>query len=199
MPVQVFSDESQPVIDALKGSGRVAEIDAQGDVDDIFSHVARFMDVMDGAAARTAAPPPPRTAMTPPRTAEEEARITLDLQTFSEDEIRAVIKIQAAGRGMIARKQAAAVRESFVGGGSRRASTMAGPLLSPPGTAGAAPSRTPPGTSGGVVRTPPGTSGGRPQTADELAASISSLLVICGPSGVGKGTLITRLIEVCRG
>ncbi len=39
----MFKEESQPVIDALKGTGRVAEIDAQGDPDDVFLAVADFM------------------------------------------------------------------------------------------------------------------------------------------------------------
>ena len=42
-PFQVFKEESQPVIDALKGTGRVAEIDAQGDPADVFVAVAEFM------------------------------------------------------------------------------------------------------------------------------------------------------------
>lgn len=42
--MQVFVEESQPVIDALKESGRVAEIDAQGSVDDVFGLVEPIMD-----------------------------------------------------------------------------------------------------------------------------------------------------------
>ena len=43
-PHQVFRQESQPVIDALKDSGRgVGEIDAQGSPDEVFGPVADFM------------------------------------------------------------------------------------------------------------------------------------------------------------
>jgi hypothetical protein len=43
---QVFLDESQPVIDALKDTGRVAEIDAQGDMDEVFAVVQQTMEVL---------------------------------------------------------------------------------------------------------------------------------------------------------
>ncbi|GAX74484.1 hypothetical protein CEUSTIGMA_g1933.t1 [Chlamydomonas eustigma] len=49
--MEVFKEESQPVIDALKGSGRVAEIDAQGTPKDIFVEVRKFMDVISGVTA----------------------------------------------------------------------------------------------------------------------------------------------------
>ena len=45
--VQVFKEESQPVIDALLETGRVAEVDAQADPEEVFQSVAAFMDKMD--------------------------------------------------------------------------------------------------------------------------------------------------------
>ena len=47
MRLQVFKEESQPVIDALKDSGRVAEIDAQAQPDEVFEAVTPFMDNME--------------------------------------------------------------------------------------------------------------------------------------------------------
>ncbi len=35
--MRVFAEESQPVIDALKATGRVTEVDSQGDVDEVFA------------------------------------------------------------------------------------------------------------------------------------------------------------------
>jgi hypothetical protein len=40
----VFLEESQPVIEALKDTGRVVEIDAQGDVDNVFAAVQQTME-----------------------------------------------------------------------------------------------------------------------------------------------------------
>ena len=54
IPPQVFQEESQPVIDALMDSGRVGQIDAQGQPEDIFVEVCKFMDLMEGIPA---APP----------------------------------------------------------------------------------------------------------------------------------------------
>ncbi len=43
---QVFVSESQPVIDALKETGRVAEIDASTDVDTVFETVVTHMEAL---------------------------------------------------------------------------------------------------------------------------------------------------------
>jgi adenylate kinase family enzyme len=40
----VFAAESQPVIDELKGTGRVAEIDSQGSVEDVFERIYPIME-----------------------------------------------------------------------------------------------------------------------------------------------------------
>eukprot|EP00798_Chlamydomonas_sp_ICE-L_P009185 gene9185-16322_t len=45
--LSVFKSESQPVIDALQESGRVAQIDAQDTPDDVFESVVSFMELME--------------------------------------------------------------------------------------------------------------------------------------------------------
>lgn len=70
---QVFRDESQPVIDMLRETGRVAEIDSQSDAEGVFALVEPLMDEMQekggscarvvqdglGASARMPLPRPP--------------------------------------------------------------------------------------------------------------------------------------------
>jgi hypothetical protein len=46
----VFATDSQPVIDELKGTGRVAEIDSQGSVDDVYGSVRQAIARIEGVS-----------------------------------------------------------------------------------------------------------------------------------------------------
>jgi len=187
--MQVFRDESQPVIDELAATGRVFEVDAQGGEEEIFDVVRSFMDAME---AGQLPPAPPRQHQAAPAEdahrassaggrrstlATPEAQLTLDLSEFDDEQIKAVIKIQALGRGRQDRKKVAELRAS-----------MTGEQEQPGGSA--------------EVPAPIAEEGEQQEeqqqqgpSAEELAAQVSALLVVCGPSGVGKGTLIGRLLK----
>eukprot|EP00798_Chlamydomonas_sp_ICE-L_P016500 gene16500-22726_t len=257
----VFNGESQPVIEALRESGRVVEISADASPDEVFQSVVPFLEQMElqAASKRASLRTPPfgslkeKQASTPgapckARAMTPEERVALALE-YDEGQIRAVITIQAAGRGMIERRRTASMRGSVAGTPSGTAgSAQASVQMTPPGSAGVARAMTPEervalaleydedriravitiqaagrgmldrrrtaSMRGSVAGTPPGTAGGAPDSkqmtppssagvaskhraavAEALTSSISSLLVICGPSGVGKGTLINKLIQ----
>ena len=50
--VQVFLEESQPLIDQLKESGHVTEIDATADEDSVFAFVEPVMDLVQDRGVR---------------------------------------------------------------------------------------------------------------------------------------------------
>ena len=132
--MEVFKEESQPVIDALKGSGRVGEIDAQGDPEAIFIEVARFMEQLEGggATAPAASPEAEATAAEAVVEAEQEAgaevaaaevRAVEEAEEggiqggagYTEEEQAAIVKIQAGARGMLGRKRVQKLKEADTG------------------------------------------------------------------------------------
>ncbi|KAG2482658.1 hypothetical protein HYH03_018431 [Edaphochlamys debaryana] len=179
--MEVFRAESQPVIDLLREQGaNVAEIDASGDVEDIYVEAAKFMDVYgppleprpkqeqpgpedeeaeadgpqqpqapteDGAEAEPPAgeeagepaaaegekaegegegeAPPPEGEEPGPAEGDQapaegegegEAAAPGGLDGYSEDQIQAALRIQAAGRGYLDRKKVAEMRAAKAAG-----------------------------------------------------------------------------------
>ncbi|KAF8072379.1 GK1 [Scenedesmus sp. PABB004] len=125
----VFTEESMPVVDALRSEGRLAEVDAGGSPDEVFAATRAVIERLEAEHAAAAAPAPAPAAE------------------------------GAAG---------AAAAAGAAGAAAGAAAAAAG------AAAAAAP---PPG--GGVQMD---------------LSGIRTPIVVCGPSGVGKGTLIAKLM-----
>ncbi len=184
--MEVFRSESQPVIDALKDAGRaVAEVDAQGEPDDVFVEVASWMDGLEGASP---SPPPADEEAAGPADdeAEDGAAPSRPAGPTEEQKAAAVVKIQAAGRGMLGRKRVQGIKanQAVQQQGQAKPQAEVDGEAETDGEAEAAPAE--------QAEAPQAEAS---QSAEALAAAVDRMLVVCGPSGVGKSTLIHRLLE----
>ncbi|GFR51672.1 hypothetical protein Agub_g14114 [Astrephomene gubernaculifera] len=145
--MRVFAQESQPVIDYLRDQGaNVAEVDASGEVADVFSRVCRFMDMFgppleadlaqlpleeeperrgeeeeeegegeqqqqgagDGPAEEGAEPPPGLEGGAGTAGAVAEG---MEEVGYNDEQVQAALRIQAARRGYLDRKRVAKLKE----------------------------------------------------------------------------------------
>ncbi|KAG2452367.1 hypothetical protein HYH02_002613 [Chlamydomonas schloesseri] len=123
--MQVFQQESEPVIEFLREQGaNVAEVDASGDPEDIFSQqVAPFMDMFG-----------PPLEQGPEEEGEQEGEGAQQAEEgqegqeeggYTAEQQAAILRIQAAGRGYLDRKQVAALRAEKMAEGATAAEATA--------------------------------------------------------------------------